>query len=67
MRGALLAWESLSRIDVSELVIPTFHDVLGDVMAHGHTRYGCTGTWIREELMSGEIDVSEVPSPVERV
>ena len=26
-------------VDASSLVIPCFHDVLGDVMAHGHTHY----------------------------
>lgn len=26
-------------VDASSLVIPRFHDVLGDVMAHGHTHY----------------------------
>lgn len=30
-------------IDASSLVIPAFHDVLGDVMAHGHTHYWLHG------------------------
>ena len=30
-------------IDASSLVIPRFHDVLGDVMAHGHTHYWLHG------------------------
>lgn len=30
-------------VDVSSLVIPKFHDVLGDVMAHGHTHYWLHG------------------------
>lgn len=29
--------------DASSLVIPRFHDVLGDVMAHGHTHYWMPG------------------------
>lgn len=29
--------------DASELIIPTFHDVLGDVMTHGHTHYWLHG------------------------
>ncbi|WP_448983481.1 PBSX family phage terminase large subunit [Olsenella uli] len=33
----------MSRVDVSDLVIPAFHDVLGDVMAHGHTHYWLHG------------------------
>ena len=30
-------------VDASSLVIPRFHDVLGDVMAHGHTHYWLHG------------------------
>ena len=30
-------------VDASSLVIPKFHDVLGDVMAHGHTHYWLHG------------------------
>ena len=30
-------------VDASSLVIPAFHDVLGDVMAHGHTHYWLHG------------------------
>lgn len=30
-------------VDASALVIPCFHDVLGDVMAHGHTHYWLHG------------------------
>ena len=30
-------------IDASSLIIPRFHDVLGDVMAHGHTHYWLFG------------------------
>ena len=30
-------------VDASSLVIPCFHDVLGDVMAHGHTHYWLHG------------------------
>lgn len=30
-------------VDASALVIPRFHDVLGDVMAHGHTHYWLYG------------------------
>ena len=30
-------------VDASSLVIPAFHDVLGDVMAHGHTHYWLYG------------------------
>ena len=30
-------------VDASTLVIPRFHDVLGDVMAHGHTHYWLHG------------------------
>ena len=30
-------------VDASALVIPKFHDVLGDVMAHGHTHYWLHG------------------------
>ena len=36
--------------DASELVIPAFHDVLGDVMAHGHTHYWLHGGRGREKL-----------------
>lgn len=30
-------------VDASAFVIPAFHDVLGDVMAHGHTHYWLHG------------------------
>lgn len=30
-------------VDASSLIIPRFHDVLGDVMAHGHTHYWLFG------------------------
>ena len=30
-------------VDASSLVIPRFHDVLGDVAAHGHTHYWLYG------------------------
>ena len=30
-------------VDASALVIPKFHDVLGDVMAHGHAHYWLHG------------------------
>ncbi|OUO62067.1 terminase [Collinsella sp. An271] len=30
-------------VDASALVIPRFHDVLGDIMAHGHTHYWLHG------------------------
>ena len=30
-------------ITAAELTIPRFHDVLGDVMAHGHTHYWLHG------------------------
>ena len=30
-------------VDASSLIIPRFHDVLGDVMAHGHTHYWLHG------------------------
>lgn len=30
-------------VDASSLVIPAFHDVLGDVAAHGHTHYWLHG------------------------
>ncbi len=30
-------------VDASSLVIPRFHDVLGDVLAHGHTHYWLHG------------------------
>ena len=33
----------MTAVDASELVIPAFHDVLGDVMAHGHTHYWLHG------------------------
>ncbi len=33
----------MSEVTASELVIPKFHDVLGDVMAHGHTNYWLHG------------------------
>lgn len=33
----------MSAVDASDLVIPAFHDVLGDVMAHGHTHYWLHG------------------------
>jgi hypothetical protein len=33
----------VSRIEVSDLVIPAFHDVLGDVMCHGHSHYWMHG------------------------
>lgn len=30
-------------VDASSLIIPRFHDVLGDVMAHGRTHYWLFG------------------------
>ena len=30
-------------VEEADLVIPSFHDVLGDVMAHGHTHYWMHG------------------------
>lgn len=33
----------MTAVDASELVMPAFHDVLGDVMAHGHTHYWLHG------------------------
>lgn len=30
-------------VDASSLITPRFHDVLGDVMAHGHTHYWLFG------------------------
>lgn len=40
-------WTGSSRatrmVDASSLVIPRFHDVLGDVLAHGHTHYWLHG------------------------
>ena len=33
----------MPEVTASELVIPKFHDVLGDVMAHGHTNYWLHG------------------------
>ena len=30
-------------ISAADVVIPKFHDVLGDVMAHGHTHYWMFG------------------------
>lgn len=33
----------MTAVDASELVIPAFHDVLGNVMAHGHTHYWLHG------------------------
>ena len=30
-------------VDASSLIIPRFRDVLGDVMAHGHTHYWLFG------------------------
>ena len=50
IRSAALArnqyWTAAARVsslDASPLVMPAFHDVLGDVMAHGHTRYWLHG------------------------
>lgn len=33
----------MSRVSVADLCIPAFHDVLGDVFAHGHTSYWLHG------------------------
>ena len=42
-RCALLAVTAMATTDVSALCIPRFHDVLGDVFAHGHTHYWLHG------------------------
>lgn len=46
-------------VDASSLVIPRFHDVLGDVMAHGHTHYWLHGG--RGSTKSSFISVCIVP------
>ena len=33
----------MAEIKAADFVIPAFHDVLGDVMAHGHTNYWLHG------------------------
>lgn len=33
----------MSAVSVADLCIPAFHDVLGDVFAHGHTHYWLHG------------------------
>lgn len=48
-------------VDASSLVIPRFHDVLGDVMAHGHTHYWLHGG--RGSTKSSFISVWHRPSP----
>ena len=34
---------TMATTNAAELVIPTFHDVLGDIFAHGHTHYWLHG------------------------
>ena len=37
-------------ISAADVVIPKFHDVLGDVMAHGHTHYWMFGGARKHEV-----------------
>lgn len=39
----LRATQRIRMVKAADLVIPSFHDVLGDVMAHGHTHYWMHG------------------------
>ena len=39
----MIAAVTMADIRASDFVIPAFHDVLGDVMAHGHTNYWLHG------------------------
>ena len=51
----------MASVDASDLVIPAFHDVLGDVMAHGHTHYWLHGG--RESTKSSFVSVAMVLLP----
>ena len=42
-RSSPASTRAVPMVDASALVIPRFHDVLGDVMAHGHTHYWLYG------------------------